>query len=148
MKEIPEITTEEMQTQKKGKSADSSGSRAEDIKACDEETKEMVRQIFNEVIRQKECTPEGWQRIKVIHKKKDVEDVGNYRPICPLPALNKLFTTILNSRHYHRLDQIQAEDQARFRCTYQAMDHLATYRMIEQRCHKWRVKMWLLQSTS
>ena len=39
---------------KKGKSADSNGIRAEDIKACDEETKEMVRQIFNEKVKQKE----------------------------------------------------------------------------------------------
>ena len=52
---IPEITSKEMQTAinrlKKGKSADSNGIRAEDIKACDEGTKEMVRQIFNEVIK-------------------------------------------------------------------------------------------------
>ena len=49
---IPEITSEELQDAirklKKGKSPDSDGIRAEDIKACDEETKEMVRQIFNE----------------------------------------------------------------------------------------------------
>ena len=48
---IPEITTEELQTAinklKKGKSPDSKGIRAEDVKACDEETREMVRQIFN-----------------------------------------------------------------------------------------------------
>ena len=57
---------------KKGKSADSNGIIAEDIKACDEETKEMVRQIFNEILKQNECTPEAWRkvRIKVIHKKK------------------------------------------------------------------------------
>ena len=55
---------------KKGKSADSNGIRAEDIKACDEETKEMVRRIFNEVVKQK--TPEAWRivRVKVIHQKK------------------------------------------------------------------------------
>ena len=46
---------------KKGKAADSNGIRAEDIKAYDEETKEMVRQIFNEVIKQKEYTPEAWR---------------------------------------------------------------------------------------
>ena len=56
--EIPEITMEEFvgchqQTQKKGKAADRNGNRAEDIKACSKETKEMVRQIFNEVIKQK-----------------------------------------------------------------------------------------------
>ena len=57
---------------KKGKSGDSNGIRTDDIKTCDEETKEMVRQIFNEVLKQKKCTPEAWQRkrIKVIHKKR------------------------------------------------------------------------------
>ena len=104
MMRILEITTEELQTAinrlKKGKSADSNGIRAEDIKACDDETNEMVRQIFNEIVKQNEFTPEAWRkvRIKVIHKKGDVEDVGNHRPICSLPALYKLFTTILYSR--------------------------------------------------
>ena len=48
---IPEITTGELQTaidkiskKKKNKSPDSNGIRAEDIKACDDETREMVRQ--------------------------------------------------------------------------------------------------------
>ena len=52
---IPEITTEELQNAisklKKGKSPDSNGIRAEDIKACDDETREMVRQLFNEIIK-------------------------------------------------------------------------------------------------
>ena len=68
---------------KKGKSPDSDGIRAEDIKACDEETKEMVRQIFNEIIRQNEFTPEAWKKVKmkVLRKKGVVENVGNYRPL-------------------------------------------------------------------
>ena len=82
-------------------------------------------------------------KIKVIHKKGDVENVGNYRPICSLPALYKLVSTMLYRRLYPRLDQKQAEDQAGFRSSYQTKDHLATYRMIEQKCHEWRVKMWI-----
>ena len=35
------------------------------------------------------------------------------------------------------LDQYQAEDQAGFRKTYQTTDHLATYRMMEQKCQEW-----------
>ena len=134
----------------KGKSPDSNGIRAEDIQACDDETKEMVRQIFNEITKQNECTPEAWKkvRIKVIHKKGDVEDVGNYHPICSLLALYKLLTTILYGRLYPRLDQEQAEDQAGFRSSYQTTDHLATYRMIEQRCHEWESKCGQRQSTS
>ena len=60
-------------------------------------------------------------------KKGDVEDVGNYRPICSLPALYKLFTTILFSRLYPRLDQNQAEDQAGFPiCSLPALYKLFT----------------------
>ena len=118
---ILEITTEELQNAIskliKGKSPDSIGIRAEDIKACDDETREMVRQLFNEIIKRKEFTLEDWKKvkIKVIHKKGDVENVSNYRPICSLPALYKLFSTILYGRLYPMLDQRQAEDQAGFR---------------------------------
>ena len=103
-----------------------------------------MRQIFNEIIKQNEFTLEAWKKvnIKVPHKKGDVENVGNYRPICSLPALYKLFSTILHGRLYRRLDQEQAEDQAGFRSSYQTTDHLATYRMIEQRCHECGIKMW------
>ena len=108
----------------------------EDIKASDDETREMVRQIFNELVKQNEFTPEAWEkvRMKVTHTQKgDVEDVGNYHPICSLPALYKLPTTILYSRLYPRLDQKQAEDQAGFRSSHQTTDNFATYRMIDQK---------------
>ena len=61
------------------------------------------RQIFNGIIKQHEKKV----RVKVIHKKGDVEDVRNYHPICSLLALDKLFTTKLYSRLYPRLDRIQ-----------------------------------------
>ena len=84
---ILEITTEELQSAisklKKGKSPDRNGIRAEDIKACDDETREMVRQLFNEIIKRNNFTPQEWKKvkIKVIHKKGDVENVSNYRLI-------------------------------------------------------------------
>ena len=145
---IPEITTEELQNAigklKAGKSPDGNGIRAEDIKACNDETRQMMRQIFNEVIKRNNFTPEEWKKvkIKVIYKKGDVEDVSNYRPICSLPSMYKLFSTIMYGRFFPMLDQNQAEDQAGFRKTYQTTDHLATYRLIEQKCHEWRIKMW------
>ena len=127
-----------------GKSPDNKGIRAEDIKDCDEETRDMVRQLFNEIIKRNNFTPEEWKKvkIKVIYKKGDVQNVSNYRPICSLPALYKLFSTILYGRLYPMLDQKQAEDQAGFRKTYQTTDHLATYRLNEQNCHEWGIKMW------
>ena len=105
----------------------------------------MVRQIFNEIIKQNEFALEAWKKvkIKVLHKQGDVENVSNYRPICSLFALHKLFSTSLYGRLYPRLDQEQAEDQAGLRSSYQTTDHFATYRMIEQKCHEWCIKMWM-----
>ena len=145
---IPEITSEELQSAisklKAGKSPDGNGIRAEDIKDCNDETREMMRQIFSEIIKRNNFTPEEWKKvkIKVIYKKGDVEDVSNYRPICSLPAMYKLFSTILYGRLYPMLDQNQAEDQAGFRKTYQTTDHLATHRMMEQKCQEWGITMW------
>ena len=108
---IPEITTEELQSAisklKTGKSPDSNGIRAQDIKPCDDETREMMRQLFNEIIKRNNFTPDEWKKvkIKVIHEKGDVENVSNYRPICSLPAMYKLFSTILYGRLYPMLDQ-------------------------------------------
>ena len=67
----------------------------------------MMRQIFNEVIKRNNFTPEEWKKvkIKVIYKKGDVEDVSNYRPICSLPSMYKLFSTIMYGRLYPMLDQ-------------------------------------------
>ena len=79
-------------------------------------------------------------KIKVLHKKGDVENVSNYRPICSLLALYKLSSTILYGRLYPRHDQELAEDQAGFRSSYQTTDRLATYRVIEQKCHEWSIK--------
>ena len=72
------------------------GLAAEDIKTWCFVTKEMIEQIFDEVLKQESCT---------------------------LPALYKLFSTILYNRLYPKLEQIQPEDQGGFWRTYQALDH-------------------------
>ena len=125
--EIPEIKQDEaqaaMDSLTKGKASDNNGIRAEDIK-----TRDDTRQIFNEVLKQEDCTPETWRRtrVKVIYKKGSVEEVGKYRPICTLPSLYKLFSTTTYDRLYSRLDQAQSEDQGGFRRSCQTLDHLAT----------------------
>ena len=54
--EIPLITDEEIQRAinkfKKGKASNNNGIRAEDIKTCDTETKEMIKLIFKVVLKQ------------------------------------------------------------------------------------------------
>ena len=77
-----------------------------------------------------------------------MENVGNYRPICSLPALYKLFSTILYSRLYPRLDQKQAEDQAGFRSSYQTTDHLAMDKILSRNATSGESKCVQQQSTS
>ena len=139
----PEITTEELQTaidklKKKQYPQTAMVSEPKTLRHVMMK-REMVRQIFNHIFKRNEFTPEDWKKvtIKVIHKKGDVENVNNYRTICSLPALYKLFSTILCGRLYPVLDQKQAEYQAGIRKSYQTTDHLATYRTIEQKCHEW-----------
>ena len=54
---MPEITEDDMQAAvnklKKGKACDNNGIRAENIKNCNDTTKEKIRQIFNQVINKK-----------------------------------------------------------------------------------------------
>ena len=76
----------------------------------------------------------------MIQKKGDVEKCW-YLP--PDLLIASVVQTVLYRRLCSRLDQEQAEDQAGFRSSYQTTDHLATYRMIEQRCHDWAIKMWI-----
>ena len=111
---MEEFTTEEIQSAidrlKKGKATDSNWIRAEQLKLCSDETKEEIREIFNEIAQQKDFTPKSWRkiRIQVIHKKGDREDAGNYRPICGLPILYKLFATVLYARLGPRVTQSAA----------------------------------------
>ena len=120
---------------KQGKASDNEGIWAEDM-TCDATTKEMIRQISNEGLKQDDFTPETWRiiRRKMIYKKENLEEVCNYRPTCTLPALYKLFSAIIYNRLYSRLDQAQIEDQGGSRRSYQTLDHLATYRLLEQKC--------------
>ncbi|KAK6729126.1 hypothetical protein RB195_006273 [Necator americanus] len=68
---------------------------------------------------QKERIPDQWKtsRTVLIHKKGDREDVWNYRPICLLSVLYKVFTVfkIILTRIARTLDEVQPQEQAGFR---------------------------------
>ena len=146
---ISEITKSEIQDAidrlKRGKAKDSSGVRAEQLKNCSDRTKETLRKIFNEIIRREDFAPRSWRkiRIQVIYKKGDREDAGNYRPICSLPVLYKLFATVLNARLAPPLHKIQPLDLGVFRPNHRTEDHRMVYKILEQRCHAWSVPLYI-----
>ena len=105
----------------------------------------MMREVFNEVIMHDSITPEAPRKmtIKEISKKGDEERAENYRPICTLPTLHKEFSTLLYNRLYSKLDRRQPPDQEGFRRSFQTLDHLATFRLLEQKSREWSVKIWI-----
>ena len=80
---------------------------------------------------------------RVIYKKGDREDAGNYRPFCSLPVLYKLFATVLYARLAPSLHKIQPPDQGGFRPNHRTDDHLMVYKVLEQRCRQWGVPLYI-----
>ena len=98
-----------------------------------------MRKIFNEIVRQEDCTPKSWRkiRIQVIYKKGDREDAGNYTAACQYfsSCLPQYFTHVSPQP----LRKIQPPDQGGFRSNHRTEDHLMVYKILEQRCREWGV---------
>ena len=71
-------------------------------------------------------TPTEWNNtiIVIMHKKGNIANLNNYRPISLLPHLYKLFTKIITRRLEFKLDSYQPPEQAGFRAGYGTNDHL------------------------
>ncbi|KAE9412773.1 hypothetical protein Angca_007911, partial [Angiostrongylus cantonensis] len=82
-----------------------------------------------------ECmVPTQWKTSKTVllFKKGDLHDIGNYRPICLLSVVYKLFTRVILNRIDRTLDEGQPCEQAGFRKGFSKMDHIHTLtRLIE-----------------
>ncbi|KAE9412324.1 hypothetical protein Angca_003855, partial [Angiostrongylus cantonensis] len=62
----------------------------------------------------------------------DLHDIGNYRPICLLSVVYKLFTRVILNRIDRTLDEGQPCEQAEFRKGFSTMDNIHTLtRLIE-----------------
>ncbi|KAE9414954.1 hypothetical protein Angca_009216, partial [Angiostrongylus cantonensis] len=68
----------------------------------------------------------------LLFKKGDLHDIGNYRPICLLSVVYKLFTRVILNRIDRTLDEEQLCEQAGFRKGFNTMGHIHTVaRLIE-----------------
>ncbi|KAK6764292.1 hypothetical protein RB195_024566 [Necator americanus] len=94
---------------------------------------------------QKERIPDQWKtsRTVLIHKKGDREDLRNYRPICLLSVLYKVFTKIILTRISRTLDESQPQEQAGFRQGFSCLDHIQTVSRVIEVCREYRLPLVL-----
>ncbi|KAK6736544.1 hypothetical protein RB195_019308 [Necator americanus] len=94
---------------------------------------------------QKERIPDQWKtsRTVLIHKKGDREDLRNYRPICLLSVLYKVFTKIILTRISRTLDEAQPQEQAGFRQGFSCLEHIQTESRVIEVCREYRLSLLL-----
>ena len=70
--------------------------------------------------------------IKPLHKRGDVHNPANYRPITLLSCFSKLFTSILNTRlsNFVESQAILGWEQIGFRRGHSTLDHVITLKSI------------------
>ena len=66
----------------------------------------------------------------------------NYRPICLLPILYKLFSRVVRQRVQHILDAAQSPDQAGFRSGFSCDDHLLTLALVLEKLVEYQLPLW------
>ena len=71
----------------------------------------------------------------ILHKKGDMEDVKDYRPISLLSHMYTLFTRILQIQMEKILDGNQPREQAGFRKGYSTVDHPQTINQLIAKCN-------------
>ena len=147
--EIPEITEEEiisaLRDMKNNRAAGDDGLVIESIQEGGPEIIKALNVLFNKCI-EEEITPSQWNNatIIIVHKKGDVTDLKNYRPISLLSHVYKLFTKILTKRLTNKIDFFLSSEQAGFRSGYGTNDHLLTVKVLIEKCIEYNRPLMLV----
>jgi len=130
---------------KAGKARDERGIAAEMIKLECHELRELILEVFNDILQPGGKPPKEWSksRLIVIFKQGDPATPANYRPIAILPILYKLFSRMLGERLQEAIMQNQSVDQAAYRKSFSTEDHLLCTTLLIEKCNEFNIPVWM-----
>lgn len=147
--EIPEISVDEttacLEEMKNNKSPGDDGIAIEAIKEGGTSLMDTIVKLFNACLWQG-ITPSQWNNaiIIIMHKKGDITNLGNYRPISLLSHIYKLFMKVITKRLTHKLDFYQPREQAGFRTGFGTNDHLQTIKTLIEKSIEYNKPLMLI----
>ncbi|KAH7706674.1 hypothetical protein AAVH_26088 [Aphelenchoides avenae] len=147
--EVPPVTADEVEaalsTMKNGKAPGPDGVKAETLKAGGPTLWKHLARLFTQCLRKKKIPPQWKESTTVLlYKKGDARNLKNYRPICLLSVIYKLFTKVLTRRITEDLDREQPVEQAGFRRSYCTLDHLQTVNQIQEKAREKGLRQYLI----
>ena len=145
---VPQVTCSEVENALKymsnGKVPGPDGLVIELIKESGPEVWKRLAALFSKCI-ESSTVPSDWNEgsIVLLHKKGDIKDINNYRPISLLCHIGKLFSKIILSRLEETLDFNQSREQAGFRKGFSTTDHLQVLTQLMEKTNEYEVPMCL-----
>ena len=127
---------------KNGKATGNDDIKIETMKAGGSILIRELAKLFTDCLKHRKI-PTTWKnaRMIIIFKKGNRKDIKNYRPICLLSNLYKLYTKILTFRLSKDLDAEQPREQAGFRSHYSTTDHLHAVNQLREKCQEYNIPL-------
>ena len=125
-----------------GKAPGKDGITAEVLKAGGYLLWKEIGRLFTRYLEMRRI-PRVWKESETIllYKKGEKEDLKNYRPICLLSQVYKVFTKIITKRITSTLDEQQPREQAGFRRGFSTRDHLFCLTQVLERSREYKLPL-------
>lgn len=145
--EIPDILVREVEkalaSQKQDKSPGPDNISNEVLLHTKTTAAKILTTLFNEVMTT-ENIPTQWTESKIVllHKKGDIYNINNYRPISLMSNIYKIFAKVILRRLTRVLDDNQPIEQAGFRSGFSVMDHLHVVKQVIEKYKEYNLPLY------